>query len=66
MPDLGAPFKVQSEPFALTRAVVAKVATQPAQASGNGNRDRTMRVLVLLVVVVAGVLGFTYRKRPAA
>jgi hypothetical protein len=62
--DLGAPFKVQSEPFALAKAVVAKVTT--TSAPDDGGKSRTMRVLVLLVVVVAGVLGFTYRRRPTA
>jgi hypothetical protein len=58
--DLGGPFKVQTEPFALTKAVAA--AQSPVPASGRGNAKA---ILIVLSVVIAGALAFTYRKRPA-
>ncbi len=57
--DLGAPFQVQNEPYALATATV--MAPQPA----SGNRGLARTVPLLLALLVAAALAFTYRKRPA-
>jgi hypothetical protein len=59
--DLGGPFKVQTEPFALANAV----ATAPGPiTSGSSNKSGAKAVLIVLSIVIAGALAFTYRKRP--
>ncbi len=58
--DLGGPFKVQSEPFALASAI----ATAPGPAGSTGNKTAAKAVLIVLSIVIAGALAFTYRKRP--
>ena len=59
--DLGGPFKVQSEPFALANAVVT--ATSPGPTGSTGNKTAAKAVLIVLSIVIAGALAFTYRKR---
>jgi hypothetical protein len=56
--NLGAPFKVQTEPYALAAA------TPAAQYPANSSNGSAKVIVIAMSVVVAGALVFTYRKRP--
>jgi hypothetical protein len=60
--DLGSPFKLQSEPYALANATTVTPTTTRGVTSGD--RRIAQAILIVLCVVVAGALAFTYRKRP--
>ena len=78
--DLGSPFKVQSQPYALTLA--ATLAPTPAAAAAptpplaqaqapapvsdrSGRSPATQVVLIVLAVIIVGALALTFRKKPA-
>ena len=61
MLDLGTPFKLQSESYALANARVETPLI--AQRVTPSDRGSAKAILIALAVLVAGALAFTYRKR---